>query len=227
MVGTWVGVVALVGCAAAPKPVTPVAVVPPVEVAPAPAPAPPPPPVLAIDKYLVETLPPLGDKHGNADHHATAMTASVIAVHREDDHARVRVHRGEATMDRNWTATFVDAAGKHVADCKIVAWDANELECVTTAPLAKLTPDIQLDPPSRESQIKRVLLAQAQGDELLVTFAAGANDDVDDDWSAALVDDNGAPVPKGDCKIVRISATTAQCRTPAKVDQLWGVFASR
>ncbi len=186
-------------------------------------------PVLAISPYLVESLPPLGDKQGQTDVHdpSVAMTAQVMKVERGHDRARVRVRRTDGRMDRNWTAVFVNAAGQHLGDCKIVAWDANELECVTTLPLAKMSTELELEPPPRERQIKQVLLAQAQGDELLVTFAAGTNDDLGDDWKAALVDENGVVVPKGDCRIVSVSTATTMCRTRAKVVQLSGMLATR
>jgi hypothetical protein len=198
----------------------------PVVVAPVVAPSPPP---LAIGAHLVDALPPLHDKHGHQARHqpATATASHVISVKREGDQARVRVHRIDDAVDRNWLATFVDAGGKHLADCKIVAWDADQIECVTALPLAKMTADVMLEPPTRESQIKAVLLAQAQGDELLVTFAAGTANDVASDWNAELVDDNGAAVPQGGCRIVSVSETTTMCRTPAKVDQLYGVRATR
>ena len=229
--GARVGVFAMmVGCTAPPP------VVAPVSVPPAP-PAPPPPvvvvtaqsaPVLAISPYLVAALPPLGDKHGNAERGvAPSVATHVTLVQRELDQARVRIARTDDRMDRNWTAAFVDAAGKHVGTCKIVAWDAHELECVTALPLDKLTVDVSVEQPTRDSQIKRVLLAQAQGDELLVTFEAGTDNDLGDDWKAELVDDNGIAVPNGSCRIVSVSATLAMCRTPAKVDQLSGVLARR
>lgn len=228
--GKVVGVVILVAGCAAPQTPAPA-------LAPTPAPAPvvaaapveaPKPPPLAIDPYRVDVLPPLGDKHGNPDRGQPVATASqVLLVKVEPGQARVRVRRIDDEIDRNWAVAFIDATGRHVGECKIVAWDASSLECVTSLPLAQMTADVMLEPPTREQQIKRVLLAQAQGDELLVTFAAGTDNDVGDDWNAELVDDRGAAVPKGGCKITRITNAATECRTHAKVDQLYGVLASR
>lgn len=148
-------------------------------------------------------------------------------VMRDGEHARVRIARTDDAIDRSWTATFIDAAGKHLAPCTIVGWDATQLECTTPLALEKMTLTVALEPPPRESLIRRVMLAQAQGDELLVTFAAGTNDDLTDDSIAVLVDDANQAVPKGDCKIVRMAPTLSMCRTHAKVDQLYGVLASR
>ncbi len=231
-VGVALGLI-VVGCSAparVPSPIAPSLLAQPVPTAVvAPPVAAPPEPPLAIAPYLVAALPPLGDKHGLPAHHAppVPVAAQVTEVLREGEHERVRVRRSDDRMDRNWKAAFADPAGKRLGECKIVAWDAHELECVTTLPLAKLTPAVALEPPTRDEQIKRVMLAQAQGDEILVTFAAGTNDDLGDDWSVELVDDNGVAVPKGGCKIVNVAASLSMCRTHAKVEQLSGVLATR
>lgn len=59
------------------------------------------------------------------------VATEVSAIQREPTGSRVRAHRSDRRIDETWQATFVTEAQAPVADCTIVAWSYDEIECTT------------------------------------------------------------------------------------------------
>jgi hypothetical protein len=225
--------------------------------APAPKVAPEPEPVFpSTPRELVDALPPL---HGDTTIEAhcrrvrcnppppyrktkpdpvVPVIERVSAMTRDAAGTRVRVDRSPH-MDTTWRAAFVtnrdnptDLPG---GECKIVAWDWTEAECVSALSPEELAINgharpLRLVPPQAlvdrvQSQIDnwrdpvngptrvRVLATQDDKDGVLLTIAIGSRDHVAKTWTITT--------KSGGCEIVGIAENHTACRAKMTRDQVY------
>jgi hypothetical protein len=226
------------------------------EVAPTVAPKPETEPVYpSTPRELVDTLPPL---HGDMTIEAhcrrvrcnppppypktkptpvVPVIERVSAMTRDAAGTRVRVDRSPH-MDTTWRAAFVTNRDNPTelpgGECKIVAWDWQEIECVTALspeelaingharPLRVVPPQALVD--RVQSQIDnwrdpingprrvRVINTQDDNDGVLLTIAIGRRDYVEKTWTITT--------KSGACEIVRVAETNTSCRAKMTRDQV-------
>jgi hypothetical protein len=162
----------------------------------------------------------------------------VSAMSRDPAGTRVRVDRG-VHVNATWRAAFITNADNPTdlpgGECKIVAWDWTEADCVTALSPEELAINgharpLRLVPPQAlvdrvQSQIDnwrdpingptrvRVINTQVDTDGVVLTIAIGRRDDVEKTWTITT--------KSGACEIVRVAENNTSCRAKKMtVDQV-------